>query len=41
MKGLLLNEELDVQNPATLVKTHPDATVIIDRALAEQIGYRG
>ena len=39
MRGLLLNEELDVQNPATLVKTHPDATVIIDRALAEKIGY--
>jgi len=41
MRGLLLNEELDVQNPATLVKTHPDATVIIDRALAEEIGYHG
>lgn len=40
MKGLLLNEELDVQNPATLVKTHPDVTVILDRALAEDIGYR-
>ncbi len=41
MKGLLLNEKLDVQNPATLVKTHPDLTVIIDRALAEDIGYQG
>ena len=40
MKGLLLNEELDVQNPATLVKTHPDVTVIIDRALADCIGYK-
>ena len=40
MKGLLLNEELDVQNPATLVKTHPDLTVIIDRALADCIGYK-
>ena len=40
MKGLLLNEELDVQNPATLVKTHPDVTVIIDRALADSIGYK-
>ncbi|PKM38596.1 MAG: glucosamine-6-phosphate deaminase [Firmicutes bacterium HGW-Firmicutes-9] len=40
MRGLLLNEELDVQNPATLVKTHPDATVIIDCALAEKIGYQ-
>ena len=39
MRGLLLNEELNVQNPATLVKTHPDVTVIIDRALAQEIGY--
>ena len=39
MKGLLLNEELDAQNPATLIKTHPDVTVIIDRALAQRIGY--
>ena len=41
MRGLLLNEELNVQNPATLVKTHPDATVIIDRELAARVGYRG
>ena len=40
MKGLLLTEELDAQNPATLIKTHPDVTVIIDRALAKRIGYR-
>ena len=40
MKGLLLTEELDAQNPATLVKTHPDVTVIIDRALADIVGYR-
>lgn len=40
MKGLLLTEELDAQNPATLVKTHPDVTVIIDRALADRVGYR-
>lgn len=40
LRGLLLNEELDVQNPATLVKTHPDVTVIIDRALADRVGYK-
>ncbi|MEN6419354.1 MAG: glucosamine-6-phosphate deaminase [Clostridiaceae bacterium] len=39
MKGLLLNEELDAENPATLVKTHPDVTVIIDKALAKSVGY--
>ena len=39
MKGLLLTEELDAQNPATLIKTHPDVSVMIDRALAKRIGY--
>lgn len=41
LKGLLLGEELDAENPATLVKTHPDVTVIIDRALADRVGYAG
>jgi glucosamine-6-phosphate deaminase len=39
MKGLLLNDELDVRNPATLLKTHPDITIIIDKALADGTGY--
>jgi len=39
MKGLLLNETLDAQNPATLIKTHPDVTVILDKALAKSVGY--
>lgn len=39
MKGLLLNEEIDVHNPATLLKTHPDITVIVDKALADSAGY--
>jgi len=40
MKGLLLNEEIDAQNPATLLKTHVDVTIIIDKALAMAIGYQ-
>ncbi len=39
MKGLLMNEEIDTQNPASLLKTHPDVTVIIDKTLAKSIGY--
>lgn len=39
MKGLLLNEEIDVHNPATLLKTHPDITVIVDKVLADSAGY--
>jgi 6-phosphogluconolactonase/glucosamine-6-phosphate isomerase/deaminase len=26
-------------NPATMIKTHPNATVLIDRALADLVGY--
>lgn len=40
MKGLLLNEAIDAQNPATMLKTHPDVTVIIDKALANAVGYQ-
>lgn len=39
MKRLLLNENIDAQNPATMVKTHPDVTVIIDKQLANAVGY--
>ncbi len=40
IRGLLMNEELDVHNPATLVKMHPDCTVIIDKEIANEIGYQ-
>lgn len=39
LKGLLLADTLSTYNPATLIKLHPDATVILDRALAEAMGY--
>jgi len=37
--GLLKNEELDAKNPATMVKMHADATVVIDEEIAGLIGY--
>ena len=40
IKGLLQNEQIDAQNPATMVKTHPDVTIIIDKALANAVGYQ-
>ncbi len=40
MKQLLLTEEISTQNPATFVKTHSDVTIIIDRELANAIGYQ-
>ena len=39
-KGLLMSEELDCGNPATMVKLHPDVTVVIEREVADAIGYR-
>lgn len=39
MEGLLMNEELNTFNPATMIKMHADATVIIDKELADRIGY--
>lgn len=37
--GLIMNENVDVNNPSTMLKMHPDVTVIIDRALADLVGY--
>ena len=38
---LLLGDKITPHCPVTLMKIHPDATVIIDRALADKIGYKG
>ncbi|HIR64304.1 MAG TPA: glucosamine-6-phosphate deaminase [Candidatus Faecousia faecigallinarum] len=37
--GLIMNENVDVHNPSTMLKMHPDVTVIIDRPLADLVGY--
>lgn len=37
--GLIMNEDVDVNNPSTILKMHPDVTVIIDRPLADLVGY--
>ena len=38
---LLLGDRITPRCPVTLTKIHPDATVLIDRALADKIGYKG
>ena len=38
MSGLLTNDSVDPMNPCTMLKMHPNVTVIIDRELAEAIG---
>jgi glucosamine-6-phosphate deaminase len=40
VKGLLTNDELDSTNPSTMIKLHDDATVIIDKDLADFVGYK-
>lgn len=39
IRGLIMDENVDVQNPSTMLKMHPDVTVVIDRALADLVGY--
>lgn len=39
-KQLLLTEDITCANPATFMRLHRDATVIIDAELAELIGYK-
>lgn len=38
IRGLLTNEEITTQNPATFLKLHSNAVVIIDRELAKLAG---
>ena len=40
-RRLLMSDEITTACPATLMKLHQDATVIIDKALADAIGYKG
>ena len=40
-RRLLMSDEISTACPATLMKLHQDATVIIDKALADTIGYKG
>ena len=40
-RQLLMTDEITTQNPVTLVRMHRDVTVIIDKALADAVGYSG
>lgn len=39
MKKLLISDKIDPHCPATFMRMHRDATVIIEKALADEIGY--
>lgn len=39
IKGLIRDDYIATNNPSTLLKLHKDVTVIIDKALADSVGY--
>ena len=40
IKGLIMDDVITTQNPYTMLKMHEDAVVVIDRELADAVGYR-
>ena len=41
VRQLIMTDEITTQNPVTLMRMHPDVTVILDEELAAAVGYRG
>ncbi len=41
IKGLIMDDFITTHNPSTLLKLHADAVVVIDRELADAVGYKG
>ena len=39
-RGLIMDDVITTQNPSTMLKMHEDAVVVIDRELADAVGYR-
>ena len=40
IKGLIMDDVITTQNPSTMLKMHDAAVVVIDRELADAVGYR-
>lgn len=40
IRGIVANDNITPQNPATFLKLHPDVTIVIDRELADLAGYQ-
>ena len=41
IRGLVMSDEITTHNPSTMLKMHPNAVVVIDKELAEAVGYKG
>ena len=40
IRGRIMDDVITTQNPSTMLKMHEDAVVVIDRELADAVGYR-
>lgn len=40
IRGLIMDDVITTQNPSTMLKMHEDAVVVIERELADAVGYR-
>ena len=40
IRGLIMDDVITTQNPSTMLKMQEDAVVVIDRELADAVGYR-
>ncbi len=40
MRQLLMTDEITPEMPCSMLKMHPNAVIVIDRALADEIGYK-
>ena len=40
-RELLMQDRIDPRCPSTFMRLHRDATVIIEKKLADEIGYKG
>ena len=40
-RKLLIEDKIDPMCPATFMRMHSNATIILEKALADEIGYEG
>lgn len=41
IRGLIMDDVITTQNPSSMLKMHENVVVVIDRALADLVGYQG
>lgn len=41
IKGLIMDDVITTQNPSTMLKMHENAVIVVDKELADAVGYKG